>query len=80
MLVPITFSADRGRNGLEVPALAVQTIGDKPVAFVRTGPDRFEPHDLTLGVPRPDIVEVRKGLSEADEVATDGSFQLHAAE
>ena len=78
MLVQITLSADRGRDGLEVPASAVQTIDDKPVAFVRTGPDRFERHDLTLGVQRPDIVEVRKGLSEADEVATDGSFQLKA--
>ena len=51
------------------------TLGE---VVVRTGPDRFEPHDLTLGVPRPDIVEVRKGLSEADEVATDGNFQLKA--
>ncbi len=49
-----------------------------PIAFVRTAPDTFERRALTLGIQRSDWVEVRKGVSEGETVATAGSFGLKA--
>jgi len=76
LFVQVQIISDQGRSGTEVPAAAVQTIDNKPIAFVRIGPDRFEQHDLQLGVQRPDWVEVRSGLNAGDEVVTDGAFAL----
>ena len=78
MLAQVTLTADRGRDGTEIPAAAVQSVDSKPVAFVKAGEDRFERRDLTLGVQRPDWVEVRDGVRDGEEVVTDGSFQLKA--
>ncbi len=76
LFAQVQVTSDQGRSGTEIPAAAVQTIDDKPIAFVRAGPDRFERHDLQLGVQRPDWVEVRGGLNAGDEVVTDGAFAL----
>ncbi len=78
MLVQATLTADRGRDGTEIPAAAVQSVDSKPVAFVPAGEGRFERRDLTLGVQRPDWVEVRDGVRDGEQVVTDGSFQLKA--
>ena len=78
MFVDVTITSDRGRDDVVVPAGAVQMIGDKRVAFTLMDGDRFQSHDLTVGVERQDWVEVRKGLSAGDEVVTQGSFELKA--
>ncbi len=76
LFVQVQVTSDQGRSGTEIPAAAVQTIDDKPIAFLRAGPERFERHDLQLGVQRPDWVEVRAGLNAGDEVVTEGAFAL----
>jgi len=76
LFVQVQVTSDQGRSGTEIPAAALQTVDDKPIAFVRAGPDRFERRDLQLGVQRPDWVEVRAGLHEGEEVVTDGAFAL----
>ncbi len=76
MFVEATVTSDRGRDDVTVPAAAVQFVGDKRVAFTPLGGNRFQSHDLTLGVEQPDWVEVRKGLNAGDEVVTQGSFAL----
>ena len=78
MFVNVTITSDRGRDDLVVPAGAVQMVGDKRVAFTPMGGDRFQSHDLTLGVERQDWVEVHQGLRAGDEVVTQGSFELKA--
>ncbi len=78
MFVEVTLTADRGRDGVVVPAAAVQLVGDKHVAFTPAGDGRFRSRELTVGVERPDWVEVREGLSAGDEVVTAGSFALKA--
>jgi cobalt-zinc-cadmium efflux system membrane fusion protein len=78
MFVDVTITSDRGRDDVVVPAVAVQTVGDKRVAFTPLGADRFQSHDLTVGVERQDWVEVRQGLSAGDTVVTQGSFELKA--
>ena len=78
MFVDVTLTSDRGRDDVVVPSGAVQLMGDKRVAFTPLGGDRFQSHDLTVGVEQQDWVEVRKGLNAGDEVVTQGSFELKA--
>jgi cobalt-zinc-cadmium efflux system membrane fusion protein len=78
MFVDVTLTSDRGRDDVTVPAGAVQMVGDKRVVFTPIGGDRFQSHDLTIGVERQDWVEVRQGLHAGDEVVTQGSFELKA--
>jgi cobalt-zinc-cadmium efflux system membrane fusion protein len=78
MTVDVTLTSDRERDDVVVPPGAVQMVGDKRVAFTRLDGDRFQSHDLTLGVERQDWVEVRQGLKAGDEVVTQGSFELKA--
>ncbi|KTS22439.1 efflux RND transporter periplasmic adaptor subunit, partial [Methylobacterium indicum] len=78
MFVSVEIAADLDRSGTTMPAAALQQTEDGPVAFVRTGEDRFEKRALTLGVQRADWVEVTAGLSPGETVATAGSFGLKA--
>ena len=78
MFVSVEIAADLGRDGVTVPAAAVQQAEGGPIAFVRTADDRFEKRDLTLGVQRADWVEVRSGIQAGETVATQGSFGLKA--
>jgi len=78
MFVAVTLTSDHGRDAVVVPSGAVQLVGDKRVAFTPLGGDRFQSHDLTVGLEQQDWVEVDKGLSAGDEVVTQGSFELKA--
>ena len=76
MFVEVVLTSDRGRDDVVVPSVAVQTVGDKRVAFMPLGGGRFQSRDLSLGVERQDWTEVRGGLAAGDEVVTQGSFEL----
>jgi membrane fusion protein, heavy metal efflux system len=78
MFVSVTVAADLGRDGVTIPAAAVQQTEAGPIAFVRTAPDRFARRALTLGIQRSDWVEVRDGVAAGETVATAGSFGLKA--
>ncbi len=78
MFVSVMFTDSVGRDDVTVPPSAIQMVGDKHIAFTRTGADRFESHDLRTGVERQEWVEVRQGLRAGDEVVTQGSFDLKA--
>jgi cobalt-zinc-cadmium efflux system membrane fusion protein len=78
MFVSVEIAADLGRAGVTVPSAAIQQTEAGPIAFVRTGADRFEKRALTLGVQRTDWVEVTSGITAGETVATEGSFGLKA--
>lgn len=78
LFVSVTVAADLGRDGVTIPAAAVQQTEAGPIAFVRTASDRFERRALTLGIQRTDWVEVRQGVAVGESVATVGSFGLKA--
>ena len=78
MFVWVEIAADLGREGVTVPATAVQQTEGGPVAFVRTAENRFEKRVLKLGVQRSDWVEVTEGVAAGETVVTDGSFGLKA--
>ena len=78
MFVSVDIAADLGREGVTVPAAAIQQTADGPIVFVRGGEDRFERRAVTLGVQRSDWVEVTSGIAAGDAVVTNGSFGLKA--
>jgi cobalt-zinc-cadmium efflux system membrane fusion protein len=60
---------------LAVPRHAVETLEGKPHVFVKSG-DGFLKRPVELGLASGDLIEVRSGLNEGDEVAGDGAFLL----
>ena len=61
---------------LTVPGTAIQQAGDKTVAFVARGPRQFERREVTIGESAGAYVEVKAGLTEGEEVVTQGSYGL----
>ena len=76
MFVSLAIQASLGKEGVTVPASALQQVQGGQVVFVKTGRDTFQRRDVELGVQRPDWVEIRKGVSSGEEVVTAGSFQV----
>lgn len=66
------------REALVVPVAAVHEVGDDDVVFVQVAPRRFALRRVELGERSGDRVEVRRGLRDGDEVATEGSVTLKA--
>lgn len=61
---------------LVVPRRCLQRIEGKLIAFVRTTDGRFERRTVEAGAAAGDVIEVRAGLVEGEEVASDGAFLL----
>jgi Cu(I)/Ag(I) efflux system membrane fusion protein len=61
---------------LAVPQEAVMDTGTRKIAFVKTGPGRFEPRVVTVGQEAEDVVEVLGGLAEGEEVVTSANFLI----
>lgn len=64
-------------DALSVPAEAVQTIGNRPMLFVRTSTG-FRAVPVTLGRRDGPRITIRSGLTGSDQVAATNSFTLKA--
>ncbi len=62
-------------EALAIPRQAVQTVDGKSLVFLKTQ-EGFVKRLIEIGVSGGELVEVRSGLAEGDEVATDGAFAL----
>jgi Cu(I)/Ag(I) efflux system membrane fusion protein len=79
MFVHAAIDAPIGESAvLAIPISAVIDDGERQVAFVARGEGRFEPRDLVLGARAGDLIEVREGLTEGDEVVAQGTFLIDA--
>lgn len=65
-------------KALVVQRGVIQQLDGEPIVFVSTGPARFEPRRVTLGVSAGDLVEVSKGLAAGDAIVVKGSRLLHS--
>ena len=74
--VKLAGSTGEAREGLFVPAAAVQRDGDQSIVFVPVGEHQFQLRPIETGVRTPDWVEVIRGLAAGERVVTTGSFQL----
>jgi cobalt-zinc-cadmium efflux system membrane fusion protein len=79
MLVTVSVAATTPRSVLVVPARALQTMDGESVVFVRTGADQFMRRAVTTGATVNGAVEIVRGLSAGDVVATSGAFLLKSA-
>lgn len=61
---------------LVVPRRCVQRVEGKLVAFVRRSDGGFERRTVEAGAAAGELIEVRAGLTEGEEVASDGAFLL----
>lgn len=73
----ILLGGEGGGSAISVPSTAVQTIGDKPVVFVRTR-DGFRAVPVTLGQTRGASVTILSGLTGREQIAAANSFTLKA--
>ena len=67
------------RQGISVPAAAIQQIDGQSVVFIRQSSVRFERRTVEVGTAAGDVVEIRSGLRTGDVIAGAGSFYLKTA-
>ncbi len=77
MLVAVEIPVQSG-EGVVVPAAAVLESGQRRVAFVEAGDDRFEVRRVRVGMRAGDRVLVLGGLAAGERVAVQGTFLLDA--
>jgi len=76
MFATISISLRGERPVVAVPASAIQEIDGRTVVFVQRSPSRFEVQEVDLGASGSGWVEISRGLSPGEDVASAGSFQL----
>jgi cobalt-zinc-cadmium efflux system membrane fusion protein len=74
--VKLAGTAGEAREGLFVPAAAVQRDGDDAIVFVPVGEHQFQLRKIEIGVRSSDWIEVLRGLAAGERVVTAGAFQL----
>jgi multidrug efflux pump subunit AcrA (membrane-fusion protein) len=62
--------------GLSVPAAAILDSGISKRVFVETSAGYFTPREVQTGLRFDDRVEIVKGLSEGDLIASEGTFLI----
>jgi multidrug efflux pump subunit AcrA (membrane-fusion protein) len=63
-------------EGLVIPDSAVLDTGTRRLVFVATGPGRFEPREVRVGVRSAGKAEVLSGLAEGEQVVIKANFLL----
>ncbi len=68
MTARVDIICDRVKNALTVPAFAVFREGDKNIVFTAHG-SNFEQRQVTIGAQNEELVEIKTGLEEGEEIA-----------
>jgi multidrug efflux pump subunit AcrA (membrane-fusion protein) len=76
MFAAIAIETAAEERVLTIPVMAVQKDGGRDLVFVQTAPDRFEPREVTIGLPVEGRVPVLKGVREGERIVTKGAFAL----
>jgi membrane fusion protein, copper/silver efflux system len=64
------------RTGIAVPDSAVIATGERYIAFISKGNGMFEPREVVLGIRVRGFYEIKKGISEGEQVVTGANFLL----
>jgi multidrug efflux pump subunit AcrA (membrane-fusion protein) len=80
MFVTVGFQTAPSRRVTVVPRSAIQSIGERTVAYVLVEGEegKFIERTVALGPPLGESVQVVDGLKPGDTVVTEGSFFLRA--
>ena len=76
MFATIAIETTAEERVLTIPVMAVQKDKGRDLVFVQTAPDRFEPREVTIGLPVQGRVPVLKGVREGERIVTKGAFAL----
>lgn len=78
MFAKVMLAATKGepREGLYLPATALQRDGDRAIVFVQAGERQFQLRQVEIGQRTGDWVEVQHGLAPGERVVTTGAFFL----
>jgi len=79
MFARVTVPTRDEREGVAVPATAVQHVDNQPVIFIKQSATRFERRNVQLGTATGAIVEIRDGLRPGESIVGAGSFYLKTA-
>lgn len=79
MFARVTVPTRDQREGVAVPATAVQHVDNQPVIFIKQSATRFERRNVQLGTATGAIVEIRDGLRPGESIVGAGSFYLKTA-
>ncbi len=71
----IIFQEDLGQQ-LLIPEEAVLFTGKRQIVWVKTGEERFESVEVTLGIKSSGKYQILAGLKEGDEVSISGGFLI----
>ena len=75
MYANVEIKEDLG-DQLVIPATAVLDTGVRQYVFLQTGEGTYEPRLVKLGQRAEDLVVIRDGLKEGEQVVVDGNFML----
>ena len=76
MYVTVLLPTKESQKRLAIPAISVQTVGDRTCVFVREDDTTFAVRPVRLGSESRGWIEVLEGLKEGDMVVARGSFTL----
>jgi cobalt-zinc-cadmium efflux system membrane fusion protein len=76
MFATVSISVQEDRPVLAVPSASIQEIDGRTAVFVQRSPTRFEVQEVDLGARGSGWIEISRGLSQGEYVASAGSFQL----
>jgi cobalt-zinc-cadmium efflux system membrane fusion protein len=79
VMAVVTATMPNATEVLAIPAAAVHRVREQPVAFVREAEGVFVPRQLKLGYAAGEYVEILEGLTEGEQVVTEGGFYLKSA-
>lgn len=74
--VLLSGSSGEPRQGLFVPASAIQRDGEEFIVFVPVGDHEFQLRKVETGVTTAEWIEIKHGLVAGEKVVTSGAFQL----
>lgn len=78
MFITLELSTDRTPAAvLAIPKTAITEANGKQIVYIQNG-QNFEPTDVVLGRTDGDLIEVKSGVFEGDQVVTQGAPMLYA--
>ena len=76
MFVNVEILFPLPRAGIQIPASAVLTQGNRSFVYVQNGPEQFVQREVTVESAQDENVLIQSGLQPSDQVVVEGAFKL----
>jgi len=78
MYTDVDIEIGSGAPVLTVPESALIDTGTRQVVILDKGDGRFEPREVSVGTRGNNLVEIRSGIGEGDQVVVSANFLIDA--